>query len=99
MQKRLAATFVALLAVVLARGAAWAQPEDDLREGDRYFEDGDWKHAASSYDNAIRKYPGQVPPEAYGKRAAIYIIQQDFPGGLKFLHEVAEKQYPNAPEV
>jgi lipopolysaccharide biosynthesis regulator YciM len=89
----------ALVALAAMRGAARAQPEDDLREGDRYFEDGDWKHASAAYDNAIRKYPGQVPPEAYGKRAAIYIIQQDFAGGLRFLHDTAEKQYPNAPEV
>jgi tetratricopeptide (TPR) repeat protein len=99
MQKRIVATLVALLAIALARGHAWAQPEDDLREGDRYFEDGDWKHAASAYDNAIRKYPGQVPPEAYGKRAAIYIIQKDLDGGLAFLKDTAEKQYPSAPEV
>jgi predicted Zn-dependent protease len=99
MQKRIVATLVALLAIAFTRGRAWAQPEDDLREGDRYFEDQDWKHAASAYDNAIRKYPGQVPPEAYGKRAAIYIIQKDMDGGLAFLHDVAEKQYPNAPEV
>jgi lipopolysaccharide biosynthesis regulator YciM len=111
MQKRLLATVVALAAVASARGRAWAEAEDDLREGDRYFEDGDLKHAAASYDNAIRKWPGQVPPEAYGKRAAIYIIQaqadsqnhdqqvKDFQAGLTFLKDVAEKQYPNAPEV
>ena len=99
MQRRFVATLVALLAIALSRGHAWAQPEDDLREGDRYFEDQDWKHAASAYDNAIRKYPGQVPPEAYGKRAAIYIIQKDLDGGLAFLKDTAEKQYPNAPEV
>jgi len=99
MQKTFAATLVATLAVIAARGTAWAQPEDDLREGDRYFEDGDWKHAASSYDRAIGKYPGQVPPEAYGKRAAIFIIQNDLPGGLTFLHDVAERQYKDAPEI
>jgi predicted Zn-dependent protease len=111
MQKRHLATLVALAAIVLSRGLAWSEAEDDLREGDRFFEDGDWKHAAAAYDNAIRKYPGQVPPEAYGKRAAIYIIQaqadssdhaqqmKDFDAGLAFVKDVAEKQYPNAPEV
>ena len=99
MQKRLLATLVALSTLAFARGRAWAQAEDDLREGDRFFEDGDFKHAAAAYDNAIRKYPGQVPPEAYGKRAVIYIILKDLDGGLAFLKDTAEKQYPNAPEV
>ena len=48
MQKRIVATLVALLAIAFMRGHAWAQPEDDLREGDRYFEDQDWKHAAAA---------------------------------------------------
>ena len=43
----------------LERRAA-AQAEDDLKEGDRYFEEGEYRKAAAAYDNAIRKYPGQV---------------------------------------
>jgi Tetratricopeptide repeat len=96
---RLAIGIAALLGVTFARGTAWAQPEDDLQEGDRYYDQQDWKHAAAAYDTAIRKYPSQVQPAAYGKRAGIYIILNDFKGGLAFLHDVAEKQYPNAPEV
>ena len=78
---------------------AAAQPADDLAEGDRYFEDGDWRRAAAAYDRAIRKYPTQVSAEAYGKRAAIFIIQKDYPGGLTFLRDVAKKRWPDAPEV
>ena len=59
---------------------AHAAVEDDLRDGDKYFEDGDWKRAATAYDRAITKAPGQVAAEAYGKRAAIFIILKDYQG-------------------
>ncbi|MEZ4399981.1 MAG: tetratricopeptide repeat protein [Kofleriaceae bacterium] len=78
---------------------AHAQAEDDLREGDKYFEEGDFRRAANAFDNAIRKYPTQVPAEAYGKRAAIYIIVKDFQGGVTFIRKVAKAQYPDAPEI
>ncbi|NJM90849.1 MAG: hypothetical protein HC863_00725, partial [Myxococcales bacterium] len=61
---------------------AWAQAEDDLREGDRYFEEGEWRKAASAYDRAIRQFPRQVAAEAYAKRATIYIILKDYKAGL-----------------
>ena len=64
---------------------AHAAVEDDLRDGDKYFEDGDWKKAAAAYDRAIDKAPGQVAAEAYGKRAAIFIILKDYKGGLDFI--------------
>lgn len=97
--------------VVLALGAAaaavvpgavpraLAQAEDDLREGDQYFEEGDFRRAARSYDAAIRKYPSQVSAEAYGKRAAIYVILKDFESGLAFVRKVAKAQHPEAPEI
>ncbi|HSD87482.1 MAG TPA: hypothetical protein VLB44_08200 [Kofleriaceae bacterium] len=75
-----------------------AAVEDDLRDGDKYFEDGDWKRAAAAYDRAIDKAPGQVAAVAYGKRAAIYIILKDFKGGLDFVAK-AKVRYPNAPEI
>jgi Tfp pilus assembly protein PilF len=75
-----------------------AAVEDDLRDGDKYFEDGDWKKAAAAYDRAIDKAPGQVAAEAYGKRAAIYIILKDYKGGLDFIAK-AKSRYPNAPEI
>jgi len=75
-----------------------AAVEDDLRDGDKYFEDGDWKRAAAAYDRAIDKAPGQVAAVAYGKRAAIYIILKDFKGGLDFVAK-AKLRYPNAPEI
>ena len=93
------AAVIALLLLCAAALRAAAQPTDDLAEGDRYFEDGDWRRASAAYDRAIRKFPTQVPAEAYGKRAAIYIIQKDYPGGLTFLREVAKRRWPDAPEV
>lgn len=85
-------------AIVMSAHVAVAAVEDDLRDGDKYFEDGDWKRAAAAFDRAIGKAPGQVPAEAYGKRAAIYIILKDFKGGLDFVAR-AKVHYPNAPEV
>src|SRR5262249_40804194 len=77
---------------------AVAAVEGDLRDGDKYFEDGDWKKAAAAYDRAIDKAPGQVAAEAYGKRAAIFIILKDFKAGLTFIDK-AKVRYPNAAEV
>lgn len=87
-------------AATIAIVAPYAQAavEDDLRDGDKYFEDGDWKRAATAYDRAIAKAPGQVAAVAYGKRAAIYIILKDLKGGLDFV-ERAKARYPNAPEI
>jgi Flp pilus assembly protein TadD len=78
---------------------AHAEAEDDLRDGDKYFEEGEWRKAAASFDRAIRKSPGQVSAEAYGKRAAVYIILKDYKGGLEFIEKQAKVRYPNAPEV
>jgi Flp pilus assembly protein TadD len=78
---------------------AHAEAEDDLREGDKYFEEGEWRKAAASFDRAIRKAPGQVSAEAYGKRAAVFIILKDYKGGLDFIEKQAKVRYPNAPEV
>jgi tetratricopeptide (TPR) repeat protein len=89
----------ALAAIILVVSAtAVAEVEDDLRDGDKYFEQSDWKKAASAYDRAIGKSPGQVSADAYGKRAAIYIIQNDVKGGLDFVAR-AKQHYPNAPEI
>ena len=77
---------------------AHAAVEDDLRDGDKYFEEGDWKRAAGAFDRAIAKAPGQVTAEAYGKRAAIFIILKDYKGGLDFVAK-AKRQYPSAPEI
>jgi tetratricopeptide (TPR) repeat protein len=77
---------------------AHAGAEDDLVDGDKYFEEGDWKKAATAYDRAIAKAPSQVSAEAYGKRAAIFIIQKDAKGGLEFIAR-AKTRYPNAPEI
>lgn len=94
---RLLFAAVATIAIV-APYAAHAAVEDDLRDGDKYFEDGDYKRAAAAYDRAINKAPGQVAAEAYGKRAAIYIILKDIKGGLEFVAR-AKTRYPNAPEI
>ncbi|MEJ7597292.1 MAG: tetratricopeptide repeat protein [Kofleriaceae bacterium] len=89
----LAGIVVATISIV-----AHAAVEDDLRDGDRYFENGDWGKAATAFDRAIAKAPGQVSAEAYGKRAAIYIILQDYPGGLAFIAR-SKARFPNAPEL
>ena len=93
----LAASTATAVLVVHPR-AARADTEDDLRDGDKYFEEGDWKKAAAAYDRAIQKSPVQVSAEAYGKRAAIFIILKDFKGGLEFIDR-AKLRYPNAPEI
>ena len=91
-------SYLAAAAIVIVASSAYAAVEDDLRDGDKYFEDGDWKRAATAYDRAISKAPSQVSPVAYGKRAAIYIILKDYKGGLAFI-EQAKTRYPNAPEI
>lgn len=89
---------IAVATICIVAPYVEAAVEDDLRDGDKYFEDGDWKRAASAYDRAIDKAPGQVAAEAYGKRAAIYIILKDFKGGLDFVAK-AKLRYPSAPEI
>jgi lipopolysaccharide biosynthesis regulator YciM len=100
---RPSALVLALAAAVIPLGVAHppraaAAVEDDLRDGDKFFEDGDWRKAATAYDRAIGKAPGEVSAEAYGKRAAIFIILKDYKGGLDFLDK-AKARYPSAPEV
>jgi lipopolysaccharide biosynthesis regulator YciM len=89
-----------LIAMTIAVIAPYAQAavEDDLRDGDKYFDDGDWKRSAAAYDRAIASAPGQVAPEAYAQRARIFIILKDYKGGLSFIQS-AKRQHPNAPEV
>ena len=79
------ATAATVVMIVASATIAQAAIEDDLRDGDKYFEDGNWQRAAVAYDRAIDKSPGQVPSEAYGKRAAIFIILKDYKGGLDFI--------------
>lgn len=92
------AAFVAVAIACVCAPYAEAAVEDDLRDGDKFFEDGDWKRAAAAFDRAIAKAPGSVPATAYGKRAAIYIILRDIKGGLAFV-EKAKLQHPSAPEI
>jgi tetratricopeptide (TPR) repeat protein len=95
----LALAAVASLAVgTLDAPRAAAAVEDDLRDGDKFFEDGNWQKAAQAYDRAIAKAPSQVSAEAYGKRAAVFIILKDYKGGLDFI-AAAKARYPSAPEV
>jgi len=96
---RLAAVVFAAAAFLAAVPSARAQVEEDLKQGDKYFEEENFKKAAKYYDNAIRKYPGQVSAGAYGKRAAIFIIRKDLDGGLKFITQKAEPQHPGAPAI
>lgn len=91
-------TLYCCLVLAAMTATATAAVEDDLRDGDRYFESGEWVRAAGAFDRAIAKSPGQVPAEAYGKRAAIFIIVKDWKGGLDFLAR-AKARYPSAPEI
>src|SRR4051794_4429747 len=88
----------ATVIVVIHPRRAIAAVDDDLREGDKYFEEGDWKKAATAFDRAIAKAPGQVSAAAYGKRAAIFIILKELTGGLAFVGK-AKARYPSAPEI
>jgi Flp pilus assembly protein TadD len=91
----------ALIASVAVVSVAHAAVEQDLRDGDKYFEDGNWQKAAAAYDRAIDKAPGQVAAEAYGKRAAIFIILKDYKGGLAFIAKAKTRSaaLANAPEL
>ncbi len=92
---------VAVASTIAVVSTAQAAVEDDLRDGDRYFEDGNWQKAAVAYDRAIAKAPGQVAAQAYGKRAAIYIILRDYKGGLLFIDRAKARssQLATAPEL
>lgn len=94
----LAAALALAGTAALSPRTATAATEDDLRDGDRYFESGEWTRAAAAFDRAIGKAPGQVSAEAYGKRAAIFIILKDYKGGLDFIGR-AKARYPSAPEI
>jgi len=87
------------IALAFAPSIARADVSDDLKEGDRFYEEGNYKKAAGAYDSAIRSNPAQVPAEAYAKRATIFVITRDLEGGLTFIRDRAKRQYPNAPEV
>lgn len=98
MNRLLVTLGLACAALALPVRPAHAAIEDDLRDGDKFFEDGDWHKAAGAYDRAIAKAPGQVSAEAYGKRAAVFIILKDYKGGLDFIAK-AKARYPAAPEI
>lgn len=91
----------AAVMIVASATVAQAAIEDDLRDGDKYFEDGNWQRAAVAYDRAIAKAPSQVPAEAYGKRAAIFIILKDYKGGLDFVARAKQRNsaLANSPEL
>ncbi len=91
-------SFAAVAIVAIAASHAVAAVEDDLRDGDKFFDERDYKRAAAAYDRAIAKAPGQVAAEAYAKRAAIFIILRDFQGGLDFIAR-AKQRYPASPEL
>jgi lipopolysaccharide biosynthesis regulator YciM len=86
------------IALVFVASIASAAFDDDLRDGDRYFESADWPRAAAAFDRAIAKAPGQVSAEAYGKRAAIFIILKSYQPGLDFIAK-AKARHPGAPEI
>jgi tetratricopeptide (TPR) repeat protein len=86
-------------ALAILPAPAAAQVSDDLREADRHYDSGDFRKAAAAYDRAIRKHPSQVPPEAYGKRAAIYLQDGQTEAGLAFVRDVAKRYHADAADV
>jgi hypothetical protein len=60
--------------MVVMAGAASAAVHDDLRDGDRYIESGDWIKS-SAFDRAIAKAPGQVSAPAHGARGIFIIVK------------------------
>ena len=86
------------LALVLVASLAHAGVEDDLRDGDRYFEAGEWQKSGAAIDRAIAKAPGQVPAVAWGKRAAVFIILKNYRSGLELIAR-AKQRHPGAPEI
>lgn len=100
MRSRIWIRLFGVLAILASSVAiAAADIADDLKDGDKYFEEQNWKKAANAYDAAIKAGPTQVQPEAYSKRASIFIIVQDYKGGLDFVRNVAKKAHPDAPEI
>ena len=97
MRSRICTLAFALVASFAAPAAA--DVADDLKEGDRYYEESEWKKAANAYDSAIKSAPRDVSPEAYGKRASIFIIQKDYKNGLEFVRKVAKAAHPDAGEI
>jgi len=85
-------------ALLLVASVAHAGVEDDLRDGDRHFEDGEWQKSGAAIDRAIAKAPGQVPAAAWGKRAAVYIILKNYRAGLELIAR-AKQRHPGAPEI
>lgn len=90
---------LAVVFVALSATTALADVGEDLKEGDKYFDEGEFKKAANAYDRAIKSSPSQVPAEAFGKRAQIYYLQKDHKNGLEFVRKVAKVTHPNAPDV
>jgi tetratricopeptide (TPR) repeat protein len=84
--------------LLLWGGTSHAQ-EEDLKDCDKYFERGELRKAASACDRAIKKWPKQVPPGAYAKRAAMFIIQKRYKAGLQFISQKAETVHANAAEI
>jgi tetratricopeptide (TPR) repeat protein len=95
--RTLHAVLIALL--IAAPAVAVADVADEIREGDRHYEDRNLKKAAAAYDTAIRKWPTRVPEGVYAKRAGIFVELGDLDGALAFLRDKAKKQFPDAPDV
>jgi tetratricopeptide (TPR) repeat protein len=87
-----------VLGIALWNSSALAQTQE-LREGDRAFEAGKLQKAARAYDRAIRKAPRRVPAEAYGKRAAVFLLLKQYEEGLSFITQRAQLYHPREPAV
>ena len=93
---RALAGIAAMAAIAAIAPLVQAAVEDDLRDGDKFFDDGDYKRAAGAFDRAIAKAPGEVPAEAYGKRAAIFKHERAriYPEGAEMRNKQDENFQP-----
>lgn len=102
--KTLLTTITVAGALALGASVASAQVEEELKDCDKHFDRGDLEKAAKACDKAIKKYPSQVPAQAYGKRAAIYFLlgqkdREQLEKGLQFIIQKAEVVHKDAAPI
>jgi tetratricopeptide (TPR) repeat protein len=100
---------VVLCALVVGLGAlspgAWAQGtggtavQQLLQDGDKYYDQGEFKKAAANYDRAIQAEPNGIPAGAFAKRASIFLVQNEPGPGISWITNTAEKIHPKDDQI
>lgn len=86
-----------LLGASAKRALAQQATQQLVEEAEKYYERGDedsLRRSAEYFDRAIKSDPRGVKPEAYYKRASIFLIRKEPQKGINWLTTVAEKVYP-----